>query len=306
MRYSRIEGFVAATFTPFQADGSLDLGGIAGIAEHLETNGVRAAFVGGTTGESSSLTLEERLALTKKWSDVVRGKKLGLMVHVGSNCLADSRTLASQAQELGAMAISAVAPSYFKPQTLGDLIDCSASIASAAPGLPYYHYDIPMLTGVTHSMSAFLEQAGSKIPNLAGIKYSNPDLVTLQECLSQTDFDVLWGIDEALLGALALGVRGAVGSTYNFIAPVFHRLVESFEKGDLEVARKEQFKVVQLVRALSRRGYFASAKVLLDEMGLKGGDPRLPHKALTSAEKIRIGEEISFLGIFGPKSKGSK
>lgn len=299
MKYPRIEGFVAATFTPFQTDGSLDLSGILGIAEHLERNGVRAAFVGGTTGESSSLTLEERLVLAKKWAEVVRGTRLGLMVHVGSNCLADSRSLAAQAQELGAMAISAVAPSYFKPQTLADLIDCSASIAAAAPGLPFYHYDIPMLTGVNHSMAAFLEQAPAKIPNLAGIKYSNPDQVTLQECLAQTDFDVLWGIDEALLGALALGVKGAVGSTYNFIAPVFHRLVASFEKRDLIGARAEQIKAVKLVRALSKRGYFASAKTLLDTMGLKGGDPRLPHRALSSAEKAQVGAEMRALGILG-------
>ena len=297
MKYPRIEGFVAAIFTPFQADGSLDLEGVEGMAEHLENNGVRAAFIGGTTGESSSLTLEERLGLTKKWSEVVRGTKLGLMVHVGSNCLADSRTLAVQAQELGAMAISAVAPSYFKPQALSDLIDCSASIAAAAPGLPFYHYDIPMLTGVNHSMAAFLEQAPAKIPNLAGIKYSNPDLVTLQECLAQSDFDVLWGMDEALLAAMALGVRGAVGSTYNFIAPIFHKLVACFEKGDLVAARAEQIKAVKFVRALSRRGYFASAKVLLDLMELKGGDPRLPHKSLSPTEKAELVVEIRAMGV---------
>jgi N-acetylneuraminate lyase len=299
MKYPRIEGFVAATFTLFQADGSLDLEGVEGMAEHLEKNGVRAAFIGGTTGESSSLTLEERLGLTKKWSEVVRGTKLGLMVHVGSNCLADSRTLAVQAQELGAMAISAVAPSYFKPQALSDLIDCSASIAAAAPGLPFYHYDIPMLTGVHHSMAAFLEQAPAKIPNLAGIKYSNPDLVTLQECLAQSDFDVLWGMDEALLAAMALGVRGAVGSTYNFIAPIFHKLVACFEKGDLVAARAEQIKAVKFVRALSRRGYFASAKVLLDLMGLKGGDPRLPHRRLSIAEKEGVRAELKAFGMIG-------
>lgn len=299
MKYPKIEGFVAATFTPFHTDGSLDLAGVEGIAEHLENKGVRAAFVGGTTGESASLTLAERLALAKKWAEVVRGTKLGLMVHVGSNCLADSRTLAAQAQELGAMAISAVAPSYFKPQTLGDLIDCSASIASAAPDLPFYHYDIPMLTGVTHSMTAFLEQAPVKIPNLAGIKYSNPDQVTLQECLAQSDFDLLWGIDEALLGAIAFGVKGAVGSTYNFIAPVFHRLVASVEKGDFQSARAEQLKAVKLVRVLSKRGYFASAKVLLDKMGLKGGNPRLPHRSLSSSEKEAILAEVNDLGILG-------
>ncbi len=297
MKYPKIEGFVAATFTPFQNDGSLDLAGVEPMAEHLLKNGVKAAFIGGTTGESASLTLLERLDLAKQWMEVTCGTKLGVMVHVGSNCLADSKTLAAQAAKLGAMGISAVAPSYFKPQTMEDLIACARSIALAAPRLPYYQYDIPMLTGITLSMSAFLHQAADKIPNLAGIKYSNTDLVTLQECLANPDFDILSGVDEALLGAMVLGVQGAVGSTYNFVAPVFHQMVTHFSKGDLAAARIEQFKVVRFVRVMCKRGYFGSARVLLDMMGIKSGHPRLPNRTLSPLERQELEAEILNLGF---------
>src|SRR4051794_22723701 len=101
-----LHGLVAATHTPFRADGSLHLGAVKTQAAHLLKNAVQTVFIGGSTGESSSLTLEERLALAQRWCEVARGTALRVVVHVGSNCLADSRTLAAQAQRLGAVAIS--------------------------------------------------------------------------------------------------------------------------------------------------------------------------------------------------------
>ena len=81
------------------------------------------------------------------------------------------------------MAVSALAPSYFKPSTLDLLIASCAKIASAAPDLPFYYYDIPVLTGVNFSMPDFLAAAPARIPNFAGIKFTNPNLMMYLECL---------------------------------------------------------------------------------------------------------------------------
>jgi N-acetylneuraminate lyase len=97
MPFSRIRGIVAATHTPFHADGSLNLAVVEAQAAHLLRNGVHYAFVSGTTGESHSLTLDERRQLTVRWTEVTRGSELKVIVHVGGNCLADARTLAAQA-----------------------------------------------------------------------------------------------------------------------------------------------------------------------------------------------------------------
>lgn len=175
-----LHGLVAATHTPFKPDGSLHLAIVEQQAAHLLKNGVTLAFIGGSTGECHSLTLDERRALTQRWSDVARGTALRLVVHVGSNCLADARVLASQAQQLGAVAISALAPSYFKPRSLDTLIAGCADIATAAPETPFYFYDIPALTGVHFSMPDFLVQAAGRIPTLAGIKFTNTDLMAYQ------------------------------------------------------------------------------------------------------------------------------
>src|SRR5688572_32020682 len=165
---NKLHGLIAATHTPFHPDGSLNLAVVETQAAHLLRNGVKTVFIGGTTGESSSLTVEERLALAKRWSEVARGTEIKVIVHVGGNCIADARALAAQAQQLGATAISALSPSYFKPRSLQTLIACCADIASAAPDIPFYYYDIPSLTGVSFPMAEFLCGGRDRIPNLAG------------------------------------------------------------------------------------------------------------------------------------------
>jgi N-acetylneuraminate lyase len=182
-----LHGLVTATHTPFHRDGSLNLAIVEKQAAHLLANGVKFAFIGGTTGESHSLTLEERRALAQRWCEVARGTELKIIVHVGSNSLADARILAAQAQTLGAIAIAAVAPSYFKPRSIEVLIACCTEIAAAAPEMPFYYYDIPSLTGLNFSSASFLAQAGERIPTLAGLKFTNPDLLAYQFCLRAGD-----------------------------------------------------------------------------------------------------------------------
>lgn len=299
----KIQGLVAATHTPFHADGALNLAAVERQAQYLLRDGVGAAFIGGTTGECHSLTVEERLALALRWSEVIRGTELRLVVHVGSNCLADARALAVQARSLGATAIAALAPSYFKPGSVDALIACCAEIAGAAPDVPFYFYDIPSMTGVHLPMPEFLAKAPDRIPTLVGLKFTNPDLMAFQTCLRAGDgrFDNLWGCDEYLLAALVLGAEGAVGSTYNFAAPIYHRLIEAFHRGDLATARAEQFRSVQLVELLSGYGYMAAAKAVMGILGVDVGPPRLPHAKLDGAAASRLRGELERMGFFAAR-----
>lgn len=295
-----LHGFVAATHTPFHPDGSLHLAIVDRQAAHLLRQGIRFAFIGGSTGESQSLTLAERQALATRWSEVARGTELKLVVHVGSNCLADARTLAAQAEKLGAVAISALAPSYFKPRSLGDLIATCAEVAAAAPATPFYFYDIPVLTGVNFSMPDFLAQAPERIPTLAGLKFTNSDLMSLQLCLHADGgrFDIPYGSDEWILAALALGVKGAVGSSYNFAAPIYHRLLAAFQRGDLAAARAEQFRSVQLIRLLAGHGYLGAAKAVMKLLGVDVGPARLPLANPDAGAVRHLRSELEQLGFF--------
>jgi N-acetylneuraminate lyase len=299
-RAARLTGLVAAVHTPFLPDGSLNLRSVEGQAEHLLRTGVSLAFVGGTTGECASLTVDERKQLAQRWAEVARGTSLKLIVHVGANCLADAQVLTAQAEDLGATAIAALAPSYFRPRDLDTLIECCAEIAAAAPGTPFYFYDIPSLTGVSFPMPDFLMRAPARVPTLAGIKFTNTDLVSYQLCLRAGDgaFDLPWGVDEQLLAALALGARGAVGSSYNFAAPLYHRLWAAFQGGDLEAARREQFRSVQLIQVLASAGYLGAAKAVMQMLGVDVGPARLPNRNPSANRLVELRIQLEQLGFF--------
>jgi N-acetylneuraminate lyase len=296
----QLTGLVAATHSPFNKDGSLLLESVAKQAEMLLQDQVQFAFITGTTGESSSLTVEERLALTQRWCEVTRGTKLQIVVHVGANSLHDAATLAAAAQTHGAVAIAALAPSYFKPKSVTELIQCCQQITHAAPNLPFYFYDIPVLTGVNLSMVELLERSASELPTLRGIKFTNPDQFNYQRCLHACDgrYDIPWGIDEALLAALALGAKGGVGSTYNFAAPLYHRLMSAFAAGDLNTARQLQYYSVQLVATLVKYGYMSAAKELMNQLGVQVGPARLPNSNLTESQRPELRRDLEQIGFW--------
>jgi N-acetylneuraminate lyase len=300
MNVQPLHGLVAATHTPFHADGSLNLAIVEKQAAHLAATGVGHAFIGGTTGESSSLTLEERRALTERWMAVTHGAALKVIVHVGANCLADARALAAQAQSLGATAISALAPSYFKPANVARLVDCMADIAAAAPELPFYYYEIPPLTGLNLSPSEFLATGADRIPNLAGLKFTSNNLMEYQLCRAFRGgaFDVPFGFDEMMLGALALGATGAVGSSFNFAAPIYTRLMAAFQAGNLAAAREEQLRSVRVIQLLASLGYMGAAKAVMKMLGVDVGPARLPNGSLSTPQQATLRTDLEKLGFF--------
>lgn len=293
-----LTGLVAATHTPFKSDGTLNLAAVERQAEHLVRNRIKTVFICGSTGESHSLTLLERRQLAQRWMEVTRGTSLQVIVHVGSNCLPDARELAAQAHSLGAMAVAAMAPCYFRPRTLADLVNWCSAIASAAPATPFYFYDIPSMTGVTFSARAFLDQAASVIPNLNGIKFTSTDLAIYQQCLADNAFDIAWGVDESLLAALALGAKGAVGSSYNFAAPIYHRLLAAFARGDMAAAQLEQRRSVQLIHLLASFGYLGAAKAVMHMLGVNVGAARPPIDNPTREQIALLRTNLEKTGFF--------
>jgi N-acetylneuraminate lyase len=296
----RLNSLVTATHTPFHADGSLNLKVVEKQAAFQLSKGVSTVFVGGSTGESHSLTYDERHLLAKCWMAVTKGTAMRVVVHVGANCIADAKALAEQAEDLGAAAIAALAPMYFKPKNVAVLVETMAQIAAAAPDTPFYYYDIPSMTGVNLSVPDFLQQARERIPNLAGIKFTNPDLMAYQYCLRADGgaWDVPFGCDEHMLGALAMGAKGAVGSGFNFAAPIYLRMQAAFAQNDFAAAREEQFRGVQIISALVSHGYMGAAKAVMAMLGVDVGPARLPNTTLSDAQKDKLRGELEAMGFF--------
>lgn len=295
----KLHELVVATHSPFHPDGSLAPEVVASQAAFLKTNGIKTIFITGSTGESHSVTTDEKIQLYKAWAVAGKANGLSVIAHVGSNCIEDSKILARRAEELDFTAISALAPSYYKPGSLTALIDCCAAIAAEAPSTPFYYYDIPVLTGVNFQMEAFLREAPTRIPNLVGIKFTNPDLVSYRRSLDAagTRFDLPWGVDETLLAALATGARGGVGSTYNWAPRLYLNLIEAFNRGDLAEARHLQSVAISMIDAIAATGFLGTAKALMARLGVPVGPARLPlgnpSDAQMDALMIRL-EELGF------------
>jgi len=294
-----ITGLVAAPHTPMGADGSVRVEGIDKLAELLARNGVAGAFVCGSTGEGLSLSLDERMAVAERWT--AAGGDLRVIIHVGATSLVDAKVLAAHARQAGAWGVGAAAPAYFRPCDIDALADFCAEIAAAAAPLPFYYYHIPALTGAVFPMHRFLSAAGERIPTLAGLKFTYEDLMDLRLCLELEGgrYDILFGRDEILLAGLAMGVRGAVGSTYNYAAPLYCRIFEAFDAADLPRAQALQSKAVALVQAM---GMFpgqnlATGKATMRLLGVDCGPVRKPIRNLTDEQFAAYAARLESIGF---------
>ncbi|MEM7260386.1 MAG: dihydrodipicolinate synthase family protein [Planctomycetota bacterium] len=293
-------GLVAAPHSPFDEHGVLAVDRVEAQAAHLEKNGVCGAFVAGTTGESHSLTIEEREALAQAWVDATKERDIAVIVHIGGNTLADCVQLARHAQKIGASGHAAFAPSYFKPSGVDGLVEWCSALAEEAPDLPFFFYDIPSWTGVEVMTSEFLVFARRQIPTLQGIKYTKNDLADFLRCtrFSAGKHNLYFGNDEALLAGLALGAVGAVGSTYNFAAPLYHRIAAAFLEGDLATARNEQAMSAALVDLLVHYDYMTASKTVMELLEVPVGDPRPPLDTLDAEAKAALQSDLDEIGFF--------
>ncbi len=295
-----LKGLIAAPFTPMDEAGRINPGMVENYARYLIRSGVTGAFVCGTTGECMSLTTEERKLVLESWVRSANGK-LKVIAHVGGNCLLQSSELASHAEKSGAFAIGAFAPSFFKPATAQELVKFLSPVAASAPGLPFYYYHMPSMTGVNLPVVELLTLAQSEIPNFAGVKYTHFDLYDMQQCIAYGDgrYEILHGYDEILLAGISLGVNAAVGSTYNYMPSVYTGLWEAFRHGDMDRARKLQQFSVSIVKILIRYGGGVRAgKAIMSLVGIDCGSCRLPIREMDATEKENLRKDLSEAGFF--------
>ncbi|MGX5820315.1 dihydrodipicolinate synthase family protein [Chitinophaga lutea] len=295
----KVQGLIAAAFTPFYEDGSIHFELIPALVDKLVGDGLRGIFVCGSNGEGPNMTTEERMQVAAAFVKAAR-KRLLVFVHVGHSSIADARTLAAHAQAIGADAISAVAAFYFKPVSVKNLADSMGQIASAAPELPFYYYHIPHLTGVGMDMITFLQLAGASIPNFAGIKYTAPTLHEYQACVEFENgrYDILYGFDELLLPAMAVGAKGAIGSTYTFAAPRYLETMEAFRRGDIDQARRLHSYMVEVIRILVKYPPIPGQKAIMKMLGWDFGPCRLPLTTLDDAAYRQFRDELTAISFF--------
>lgn len=287
MKTQHIEGLISAPFTPMKEDGSLNLSLIPAYYEMLVSNNVKGAFICGSTGEGVSLTLQEKKDVAEAWAKAADGNPdFKIITLVGGTCINDGIELARHAEKTGLYAVAFTAPFYFKPAGIKQLAECCKAIADAVPGMPFYYYHIPVLNGVNFPMIELLQQVNNSIPNFAGIKYTHEDFMDFLSCLhfENGKYDMLWGRDENMLASLAVGARGAVGSTYNYAAPLYNDLIDAYEKGDVEKARQLQQTSIDMISLLGKYGGIATGKAFMKLVNVDCGKFRLPVRNMSDSD----------------------
>ena len=296
---SHISGLLSAPFTPMYPDGTINFSKVPDVVNLLIDNKVKGMFVCGSTGEGPSLTTEERKQLAEAFVKAA-DKRLLVFVHVGHNSITEARQLAEHAQRIGADCISATPSTYFKVDSVDLLVQCLQEIAKGATSLPLYYYNIPALTGISLDMVKLLEKAAEAIPSFAGIKYTAPLLHDYQACVnfSNNKYDILYGTDEMLLGALATGARGFIGSTYNFVAPLYNAIIEEFKKGNVKEAQRLQYISVEMVRVIVKYGGLRAQKAMMKLIGLDCGNVRYPLAFFKEHEYKLLETDLKNIGFF--------
>lgn len=296
---SSVMALATAAFTPFGPDGRISWETVELQAKHLQGWECPAVYVGGTAGEGASLTSGERRELLERWCTVA-GPRMKVIAHVGHTSQAEAIVLARHAQQIGADAISAVPPYFHKPDNVEQLVDFLEPVAAAAPELPFVYYHIPGVTGVRIPASQILKTAARQLPTFAGIKFADSDVADLQRCMAVIDdqHQIYIGNAQLIMVAMQLGIRSAIGSVYNWAAPLYLQLIEHMAAGDTDAAWRCQWLAQRAIAAVSRpAGELPGFKAATSLRAVDCGWCRPPLATLDDRQRTSVADELRRIGF---------
>jgi 4-hydroxy-tetrahydrodipicolinate synthase len=265
---------LTAMITPFDASGALDLNEAVRLAKWLQDNGNDGLVVSGTTGESSTLTDAEKLAL---WEAVINAVTIPVIAGSGSNDTAHSVHLTKEVTKMGAAGILAVGPYYNRPPQSG--LEGHITAMANATTLPVVVYDIPVRTGRKISTHTLAKLANT-VPNIKALKDAAGAPAETANLMAQVpkDFELYSGDDGLTLAFLAYGGSGVIGVATHWSAPEHQAMITAFKNGDVALARK--YNDILLESYAFETGDDnpnpIPSKVMMNHLGFKVGDCRLP------------------------------
>ncbi|MFX3616678.1 MAG: 4-hydroxy-tetrahydrodipicolinate synthase [Sporolactobacillus sp.] len=276
---------LTAMVTPFDEKGQVSLSRTTDLIEHLIRTGSDGLVVAGTTGESPTLTGEEKLALFEHVVHVVNGRAK-VIIGTGGNNTAQSVAFSKEAEKLGVDAIMAVAPYYNKPNQAG-LYAHYQAIAEAVH-LPIVIYNIPSRSKVNIEAETTIRL--SKIENIVAIKEASGDLDQMAAIINGTDddFHLYSGDDGLTLPVLAIGGQGVISVASHIIGPELKTMIQTFLAGDVARAAAMHRAMLPFMRALFAQPSPAPVKAILNECAVPVGGVRLPMVELTDKEHASL------------------
>jgi 4-hydroxy-tetrahydrodipicolinate synthase len=274
-----------AMVTPFDKKGHIDFAKTTQLVNYLIENGTDSLVVAGTTGESPTLSKEEKIALFDHVVKVV-GKRIPVIAGTGGNNTYASIELTKKAEQLGVDAIMVVAPYYNKPNQEG-LYQHFKAIAEAT-SLPVMLYNIPGRSAVNILPDTIIRL--SKISNIIAVKEASGDLSAMTHIIANTDNDFLLysGDDGIAIPVLAIGGVGVVSVASHVIGNEMQEMVHAFLEGENEKAARLHQQLLPLMQGLFAAPNPAPVKTALQVKGLDVGSVRLPLVPLTEQERATL------------------
>jgi N-acetylneuraminate lyase len=286
---TRFTGVWPALFTPLTADDRINVPVARKLIDHLIDVGIGGLYICGGTGEGILLPLAERRRIAEVAVEQANGR-VPVIVHVGATATADAMALAAHADEAGADGIAAIPPFYYQVGFQG--IKEHYELIASASTLPLFLYYIPSTTGVTLNAEQMSDLC--QIPNVQGFKYSAFDLYLLEQILSLGGgaLNVFSGPDQLFAPMLTVGVDGAIGTTYNFLAGHFVRIYETFQSGDIASARTLQSQANRVIDTFIQHGGLPAAKEIMRMIGFDCGYCRRPFRRLSGDQVAALRADL--------------
>ncbi|WP_455919173.1 4-hydroxy-tetrahydrodipicolinate synthase [Priestia megaterium] len=285
---------LTAMVTPFDQNGEIDFNATKTLVEHLITNGTDGLVVAGTTGESPTLTTEEKIELFKCVVEAAAGR-VHVIAGTGSNNTQASMSLTKLAEETGVDGIMLVAPYYNKPSQEG-LYQHFKTIAEST-SLPVMLYNIPGRSIVNISVETVVHL--SEIPNVVSIKEASGNLDAMAEIISKTpsDFTLYSGDDGLTIPVLAIGGAGVISVASHIIGNDMQEMINAFKNGDVQKAAATHRNLLPIMRALFIAPSPSPVKAALNLNGIQVGGVRLPMVPLSNKEQSALEKVLQASGI---------
>lgn len=284
-------GMILALPTPLNDDYSINFDGVKQVVNHAIDNGMDGVLVGGSTGEYSLMSLEERKEVIKTVCDAVDGR-VPVMAGTGCHRTEDTVALTQFAEEAGASFALVINPYYMSTTEAGILEHYKQVADSVDIGIVIYHY--PDATGIT--MSPELLKEISKIDGVVGIKNTadgqhTSELIALTK--DDENFSVLTGFEHLILATLAMGGEGAIGVVHNLVPKQLSELYQSVKNNDLNTATQINQSLLAVYSAMEAEPVPGTVKAGLEALGLPGGPSRKPLVEASPEFKKNIKEILS-------------
>ena len=287
------KGVITAMVTPFR-DGQVDYAAFEKLIEHQITAGVHGVVPVGTTGETSTLSMEEHRKVVKLCVEKVAGR-IKVIAGAGSNNTAETLELAHHAKDVGADAVLVVAPYYNKPSQEGLYQHFKA--LNDHIQIPVLLYNVPGRTVVDMSNETIARLA--KLPNIVGIKDATGEIERLSQMRLDIDgnFAFISGDDPTLLGYMAHGGHGVISVTSNVAPAQVVAMYEAAHQGAFETARQWQDKLIRLHKVLFADSSPSPTKYAMSRLGLCTDEVRLPIVSCSLAVRPAVDVAMALAGL---------